>query len=337
MHFYKHVYGEFPKLRMRRNRMKQWSRHILRENNVSVHDMILPMFVIEGENTQEAIHMMPDVYKYTIDLLIKKIKEAYSLGIEAIALFPVIDSNRKTLMAEEAYNQDNLICRAVKEIKDAVPDMGIIADIALDPYTSHGHDGIINGIGEVLNDETVEILCKQALSFAEAGCNAVAPSDMMDGRISFIRDYLDKNGYMDTQIISYAVKYASCLYTPFRRTIGSSSEFKNPDKSSYQMDPANSEEAMKEVALDLKEGTDMIILKPISLYLDLVNRIKTSFNINILGYQVSGEYAMIKLAAREGIFDENKAMYESMMSFKRAGCSAVFNYGAIEIAKYINK
>lgn len=337
MQSHRYLSGEFPKVRMRRNRMKRWSRHLLKENIVVVSDLILPLFVIEGDNIKEEIKMMPGVYKLTIDLLLEKVKEAYSLGIEAIVIFPVIEANKKSLMAEESYNQDNLICRAIRKIKDAVPEIGIIVDVALDPYTSHGHDGIVNGIGEVLNDETVEILCKQALSFAEAGCSSVAPSDMMDGRIAIIRDYLDKEGYIDTQIISYAVKYSSCFYGPFRDTIGSCSILDNLDKSSYQLDPANRDEAMKEVAMDIKEGADMIIVKPISLYLDLVSHIKSSFNINIIGYQVSGEYSMLKLAASEGILDGEKAMYESLLSFKRAGCTAFFNYGAIEVAKFLNK
>jgi porphobilinogen synthase len=323
----------FPKTRLRRNRKSPWIRDLVAQNSLLPRDLILPLFVIEGKNKEEKISHLPDVSRFSIDGIIKKAKEARALGIHALMLFPVIDQKLKNADGKEAKNRKNLICRAIAEIKNAVPEIGVIADVALDPYTSHGHDGIVDAAGYVENDATIEILCEQALAQAEAGCDVIAPSDMMDGRIGVIRDALDDSGFVHTSIMSYAVKYASSFYGPFRHAVGSANNLKKSDKKTYQMDFRNSAEAMREIELDVLEGADMIIVKPGMPYLDIVSQASQNFKLPIISYQVSGEYAMLKFAAENGAFDFDAAFYESLMSFKRAGASAIISYGAIAAAK----
>lgn len=323
----------FPKTRLRRNRKSPWIRDLVAQNSLLPRDLILPLFVIEGKNKEEKISHLPDVSRFSIDGIVKKAKEARALGITALMLFPVIDQKLKNADGKEAKNRKNLICRTIAEIKNAVPEIGVIADVALDPYTSHGHDGIVDASGYVENDATIEILCEQALAQAEAGCDVIAPSDMMDGRIGVIRDALDDLGFVNTSIMSYAVKYASSFYGPFRHAVGSANNLKKSDKKTYQMDFRNSAEAMREIELDVAEGADMIIVKPGMPYLDIVSQASQNFKLPIISYQVSGEYAMLKFAAEHGAFDFDAAFYESLMSFKRAGASAIITYGAIEAAK----
>ena len=296
-----------------------------------ITDLIWPVFVIDGKNKCESIASMPNVKRYSIDLLVKEVISAHALGIPAIALFPVTQSEKKTEDGRESYNPDNLMCRAIKAIKDAVPDIGIITDVALDPYTSHGHDGLIEN-GKILNDPTVEILCKQALTQAHAGADIIAPSDMMDGRIGAIRATLDKNNQSNITILSYAAKYASSFYGPFRDAVQSSGCL-NGDKKTYQMNPANSDEAMHEVALDLQEGADMIMVKPGMPYLDIITRVKDTYKIPTFAYHVSGEYAMLRAACDNGWLDYDAAIMETMVSFKRAGANGVLTYAAIDLAK----
>lgn len=323
----------FPKTRLRRNRKAPWIRDLTAQFQVSPSDLILPLFVIEGKNKEEKISALPDVSRFSIDLIVKKAKEARALGIPALMLFPVIDQKLKTVDGREALNEKNLICRAISAIKNAVPEIGVIADVALDPYTSHGHDGIIDKNGYVLNDETVSILCEQSLVQAAAGCDIIAPSDMMDGRIGVIRDALDDQGFVDVSLMSYAVKYASNFYGPFRHAVGSAANLKKSDKKTYQMDFRNSFEAMREIEIDVCEGADLIIVKPGMPYLDIVSQASQKFKLPIISYQVSGEYAMLKFAAKEGAFDFDAAFLESLIGFKRAGSAAVITYGAIEVAK----
>ena len=296
-----------------------------------ITDLIWPVFVIDGKNKCESIASMPNVKRYSIDLLVKEVISAHALGIPAIALFPVTQSEKKTEDGRESYNPDNLMCRAIKAIKDAVPDIGIITDVALDPYTSHGHDGLIEN-GKILNDPTVEILCKQALTQAHAGADIIAPSDMMDGRIGAIRATLDKNNQSNITILSYAAKYASSFYGPFRDAVQSSGCL-NGDKKTYQMNPANSDEAMHEVALDLQEGADMIMVKPGMPYLDIITRVKDTYKVPTFAYHVSGEYAMLRAACDNGWLDYDAAIMETMVSFKRAGANGVLTYSAIDLAK----
>ena len=296
-----------------------------------ITDLIWPVFVIDGKNKCESIASMPNVKRYSIDLLVKEVISAHALGIPAIALFPVTQSEKKTEDGRESYNPDNLMCRAIKAIKDAVPDIGIITDVALDPYTSHGHDGLIEN-GKILNDPTVEILCKQALTQAHAGADIIAPSDMMDGRIGAIRATLDKNNQSNITILSYAAKYASSFYGPFRDAVQSSGCL-NGDKKTYQMNPANSDEAMHEVALDLQEGADMIMVKPGMPYLDIITRVKDTYKVPTFAYHVSGEYAMLRAACDNGWLDYDAAIMETMVSFKRAGANGVLTYAAIDLAK----
>ncbi len=324
--------GNFPRTRLRRNRKSPWIRDLVATTAISPSDLILPLFVTEGKNKEEKIDGLPDVSRFSIDLLVKKAKEAQKLGIPAIMLFPAIDAKLKDKHGKEALNSNNLICRAVKEIKSAVPEIGVICDVALDPYTNHGHDGIIDEKANVLNDETIEILCEQALVQAEAGCDMVAPSDMMDGRIGLIRDVLDHESFEDVSIMSYAIKYASNFYGPFRSAVGSAKSLKS-DKKTYQMDFRNSAEAMREIAMDEQEGADMVIIKPGMPYLDVIKEASTNFKLPIIAYQVSGEYAMLKHAAKNGAFDFDSALFESLIAFKRAGASAVISYAAIEVAK----
>ncbi len=323
----------FPKTRLRRNRNSSWIRELSAQTSLLPRDLILPLFVIEGKNKEEKISHLPDVSRFSIDGIVKKAKEARELGIPALMLFPVIDQKLKNADGKEAKNRKNLICRTITEIKNAVPEIGVIADVALDPYTSHGHDGIVDAAGYVENDATIEILCEQALAQAEAGCDVIAPSDMMDGRIGVIRDALDDSGFVHTSIMSYAVKYASSFYGPFRHAVGSANNLKKSDKKTYQMDFRNSSEAMREIELDVAEGADMIIIKPGMSYLDIVSQASQNFELPIISYQVSGEYAMLKFAAQHSAFDFDAAFYESLMSFKRAGASAIISYGAIEAAK----
>lgn len=320
------------KTRFRRGRVSAWMRQMLSEVAISPSDLILPIFLIEGQGKEEKIVNLPDISRFSVDLAIKKIKEARDLGICAIMLFPVIDQKLKDENGKEALNGENLICRAIRQIKKEVPEIGIICDVALDPYTSHGHDGIIDEKGYVLNDETVEILCKQALVQARAGCDVIAPSDMMDKRVGAIRKALDKEGFVNVSIMSYAAKYASNFYGPFRDALGSSSNLK-ADKKTYQMDFTRASEALREVEQDIKEGVDMVIIKPAMNYLDVINQVSNNFKIPTIGYQVSGEYAMLKHAAKAGAFDFDLALEESLIAIKRAGAKAIITYGAIEIAK----
>lgn len=316
---------------MRRNRQFSWVRELVSESRLHVSDLVWPLFVREGNNIAEPITSMPGVERVSVDLLVKQAKLAASLGIPAIALFPVVDANLKNEEASEAFHSNNLICRAVKDVKSTVPEIGIICDVALDPYTSHGHDGLVKD-GVVENDATVEALCRQATILAEAGADVVAPSDMMDGRVGAIRSMLDTNGFQNTLILSYAVKYASAFYGPFRDAVGSATSLKG-DKKTYQMNPANSREALREVALDVAEGADMVMVKPGMPYLDIISRVATEFSLPVLAYQVSGEYAMLKAAGNNGWLNADAAMQESLLAFKRAGASAVFTYAAPDIAK----
>lgn len=320
---------------MRRMRAASFSRNLMRENTLSPSDLILPVFVLEGKNTSEEIPSMPGVKRLSLDLLVKEVKEIYSLGVPAMALFPVIDPAQKSLNAEEAYNPDGLVQRSIKAIKDAQPEIGIITDLALDPYTSHGQDGIIDDLGYVLNDETVATLIKQGLSHAQAGASVLAPSDMMDGRIGALRQALEAENHINTCILSYAAKYASSFYGPFRDAVGSAANLGKADKNTYQMDPANSNEALHEVAQDLKEGADMVMVKPGLPYLDIIHRVKTQFGVPTFAYQVSGEYAMLQAAIANGWLGE-ETILESLISFKRAGADAVLTYFAKYLAQQLN-
>ncbi|AUD79979.1 porphobilinogen synthase [Kangiella profundi] len=329
--------GFFPSRRLRRIRSQAFSRDLVRENSISAKDLIYPVFVLEGNNKKEAVASMPGVERKTLDLLLEECQEIVDLGIPAIALFPVIDAAKKSLEAEEAYNPEGLVQTTVKAIKAQFPQLGVITDVALDPYTSHGQDGIIDDNGYILNDITKEVLVKQALSHAAAGADVVAPSDMMDGRIGAIREALEASDYVNTMILSYAAKYASSFYGPFRDAVGSAGALGKADKKTYQMDPANYDEALHEVALDIEEGADMVMVKPGMPYLDIVRRVKDEFKVPTFAYQVSGEYAMIKAAAANGWLDEEQIVMEAMMSFKRAGCDGVLTYFAKDICRYLAK
>ena len=328
--------GAFPATRMRRLRANDFSRRLMRENQLSVNDLIYPMFVCEGSNERQTVGSMPGIERLSIDLLTAEAKHLASLGIPAIALFPVVGADKKSPFAEEAYNPDGLAQRAVKAIKDAVPDLGIITDVALDPYTTHGQDGIIDASGYVLNDRTVETLCKQAEAQANAGADIVAPSDMMDGRIGAIRQTLESNGHINTCILSYAAKYASAYYGPFRDAVGSAGNLGSGNKYNYQMDPANSDEALHECALDLAEGADMIMVKPGMPYLDIIRRVKDELAVPTYAYQVSGEYAMHCAAFQNGWLDKNAVMAESLLAFKRAGADGILTYFAKDMALLLN-
>ncbi len=328
--------GAFPATRMRRLRVNDFSRRLMRENQLSVNDLIYPMFVCEGSNERQTVGSMPGIERLSIDLLTAEAKHLASLGIPAIALFPVVGADKKSLFAEEAYNPDGLSQRAVKAIKDAVPELGIITDVALDPYTTHGQDGIIDASGYVLNDRTVETLCKQAEAQANAGADIVAPSDMMDGRIGAIRQTLESNGHINTCILSYAAKYASAYYGPFRDAVGSAGNLGSGNKYNYQMDPANSDEALHECALDLAEGADMIMVKPGMPYLDIIRRVKDELAVPTYAYQVSGEYAMHCAAFQNGWLDKNAVMAESLLAFKRAGADGILTYFAKDMALLLN-
>jgi porphobilinogen synthase len=323
----------YPHLRMRRNRKSPWARALVRENSLQVSDLIWPLFVIEGTNKSEAVSSMPGVSRWSVDLLVRQAEEAALLGIPAIALFPNTPAIARSEDAREAFNPDNLVCRAVRAIKQAVPQIGIMCDVALDPYTSHGHDGLMRA-GHILNDETVDALVKQSLVQVEAGCDVIAPSDMMDGRIGAIRSALEERGHRDIQIMAYSAKYASGFYGPFRDAVGSSTTLSG-DKKTYQMDPGNTDEAMREVALDLAEGADMVMVKPGMPYLDIVSRVKREFGVPTFAYQVSGEYAMIMAACNNGWLDPTRVVLESLMSFKRAGADGVLTYFAMDMAKQL--
>ncbi|MEI7669187.1 MAG: porphobilinogen synthase [Pseudomonadota bacterium] len=330
------TYGSYPNTRMRRTRKHSWLRDLLSENTLTSQDLIMPFFVQEGVRKRTAIDSMPDVFRLSIDELVKEAGKAFALCIPAIAIFPVVEIELKSENAEESYNPDNLICRAVKAVKNAFPNLGVICDVALDPYTLHGHDGILEN-SFVANDKTIEILCKQALTCAQAGCDIVAPSDMMDGRIGVIRKFLDKENFSEVSIISYSAKYASAFYGPFRHAVGSASNLGKADKRTYQMNPANSDEAIREVALDIAEGADIIMVKPAMPYLDIIRRVKDNFEIPIIAYQVSGEYSMLKLAAQNGELNYNAVILESLIACKRSGASAIFTYAAVEVAELLRK
>jgi porphobilinogen synthase len=327
--------GSYPHTRLRRTRDSDFIRRLVRENILQVNDLIYPLFITEGNKIIEPITSMPDIQRYSIDQAVQQAKEIYALGIPAIALFPKIPLEKKSLLAEEAFNPNGLIQTAIKAIKDAVPQLGIITDTALDPFTTHGHDGITNDSGYVLNDQTVDILVQQALSHARAGADIIAPSDMMDGRIGAIRAALESTGFLNVKILAYSAKYASSYYGPFRDAVGSKMGLKSSDKMQYHMDPANSDEAMREVALDIKEGADIVMIKPGLPYLDIIYKVKQQFKIPTFAYQVSGEYAMIKAAGQNDWLIEQNATLESLICLKRAGADAIFSYFAKKIARLL--
>jgi porphobilinogen synthase len=320
---------------MRRMRFDDFSRRLMRENQLSTDDLIYPLFVTEGLNRREAVSSMPGVERLTLDLLLAEAREAYELGIPAIALFPVVGADKKSDDAAEAYNPEGLVQRAVRALKKDLPNLGVITDVALDPFTVHGQDGLINDSGYVMNDETNAVLVKQALSHAEAGVDIVAPSDMMDGRIGAIRQAFEAKGHSNTRILAYSAKYASSFYGPFRDAVGSSGNLGGGNKYSYQMDPANSDEALREIQLDLQEGADIVMIKPGLPYLDIIRRVKDSFGAPTFAYQVSGEYAMIKSAAMNGWLDEKSVVLESLLAFKRAGSDAILTYFAKSVARWL--
>ncbi len=327
--------SRFPATRMRRMRKDAFSRAMMRENVITAADLIYPVFILDGENRREAVPSMPGVERLSVDQLLPVAEECVSLGIPVLALFPVIDPSLKTPDGIEATNPDGLVPRAVRALKQRCPELGILTDVALDPYTSHGQDGVLDDEGYVLNDQTTELLVKQALAQAAAGVDIVAPSDMMDGRIGAIRAALEAAGHIHTRIMAYSAKYASAFYGPFRDAVGSAANLGKGSKATYQMDPANSNEALREVALDLAEGADMVMVKPGMPYLDIVRRVKDEFKVPTFAYQVSGEYAMIKAAAANGWLDHDKTMMESMLAFKRAGADGVLTYFAREIARLL--
>ncbi|ASJ98094.1 MULTISPECIES: porphobilinogen synthase [Shewanella] len=331
------ITSAFPQRRMRRMRKHDFSRRLMAENQLSVNDLIYPMFVLEGNNRTEQVASMPGIERYSIDLLLKEAEELVKLGIPLVALFPVTPAEKKTLMAEEAYNADALAQRAVRALKEAFPELGVMTDVALDPFTTHGQDGIIDDSGYILNDITTEILVKQALSHAEAGADIVAPSDMMDGRIGAIRQALEAAGHVNTQIMAYSAKYSSNYYGPFRDAVGSAGNLKGGNKHSYQMDPANSDEALHEVALDIQEGADMVMVKPGMPYLDIVHRVKTELAVPTFAYQVSGEYAMHMAAIENGWLAEKAIVMESLLCFKRAGADGILTYFAKRAAQWLKE
>ena len=326
---------QFLAMRPRRMRRDDFSRRLMREHRLSVDDLIYPVFVLSGEKRVEDVASMPGVQRQSIDVLLKTAQQCVQLGIPAIALFPVVEAEFKSLDAQEAFNPVGLVPSAVRALKQAYPDLGVITDIALDPYTTHGQDGLIDDQGYVLNDETVAVLIRQALCHAEAGVDIVAPSDMMDGRIGAIRDALEESGFIHTRILAYSAKYASSFYGPFRDAVGSAANLGGGNKYAYQMDPANSDEALREVALDIEEGADMVMVKPGMPYLDIVRRVKQEFGLPTFAYHVSGEYAMLKAAAQNGWLNEQACVMEAMLSFKRAGADAILTYYAMDIARWL--
>ena len=328
-------WGQFPATRLRRLRRYDWSRRLVAESSLTVDDLIWPLFVHEGQNKRQPVASMPGVERLSVDLLVEAVGGAIELGIPAVAVFPVTEPAKKTPEAEEAANPDNLICRAVRAVKAAHGDaIGVICDVALDPYTSHGQDGLVRD-GYVVNDETIEVLSRQAVVQASAGCDVIAPSDMMDGRVGAIRRALDEAGFQQVSILAYAAKYASAFYGPFRDAVGSAANLASGDKRTYQMDPANSDEALREVALDLAEGADMVMVKPGLPYLDVLRRVKDTFQVPTFAYQVSGEYAMLAAAAANGWLDRDKTILESLLAFKRAGADGILTYFAPEAAKLL--
>ena len=331
------ILGSYPQRRMRRNRRDDFSRRMTRENRLSADDLILPVFVMDGKARTERIDSLPGVSRYTIDKLLPVAERCLKLGIPALALFPAIEHRLKTADGREAVNPRGLVPRTVIALKSRFPELGIITDVALDPYTTHGHDGVIDRSGYVLNDETIAILRKQAVVNANAGVDIVAPSDMMDGRVAGIRAALDEKGFINTRILSYAAKYASCFYGPFRDAVGSSKQLGRGNKYNYQMDPANTDEALWEVGLDLAEGADMVMVKPGMPYLDIIRRIKDEFKVPVYAYQVSGEYAMLMAAIKNGWLEEKRSIMESLMSFKRAGTNGVLTYFAITVATWLRE
>lgn len=331
-----HSAMRFPRTRPRRMRAAEFSRRLMREHRVTTDDLICPMFVCEGHGQREPVASMPGVARLSLDLLAGTVKEYHALGIPAVALFPATPPARKTLDGREAFNPDGLVQRAIRVVKEAVPELGVITDVALDPFTTHGHDGVTDEAGYVLNDVTLEVLVKQALSQAAAGVDVVAPSDMMDGRVGRIRDALESAGHVNTRILAYSAKYASAFYGPFRDAVGSAPNLGKGGKQTYQMDPANSDEALREVALDIAEGADMVMVKPGLPYLDIVRRIKAETGIPTYAYQVSGEYAMFKAVAQAGWLDERAVVLETMLAFKRAGADGVLTYFAPQIARWLN-
>jgi len=327
--------SKFPRARPRRMRRDDFSRRLMRENVLTANDLIYPVFVLDGDNRTETVASMPGVQRQSIDRLLQTAEECVKLGIPALALFPVVEQSAKSLDAREAFNPQGLVQRAVSALKARFPELGIITDVALDPYTTHGQDGLIDGTGYVLNDETTAVLVRQAVSHAEAGADVVAPSDMMDGRIAAIRDALEAQGHIHTRILAYSAKYASSFYGPFRDAVGSAANLGKADKSTYQMDPANSDEALREVALDIEEGADMFMVKPGMPYLDIVRRVKQEFGIPTYAYQVSGEYAMLKAAVQNGWLDEKACVLEALLSLKRAGADGILSYFAMDAARWL--
>ncbi len=328
------ILGKYPSLRLRRNRKSSWSRRLVEENNLTVNDLILPIFVTEGKNKLERIKHMPDIFRYSIDKISSIVNKASKLNIPLLAIFPHVKNKKKDSLGSESLNENNLICRAIRKIKKINPNIGIMTDVALDPYTNHGHDGILSK-KEILNDETIEILSKQAVLQAQMGCDVIAPSDMMDGRIGIIRKSLDYNNFKNVQILSYAVKYSSSFYGPFREAVGSKKNLIG-NKKTYQMDFKNVEESLREVALDIKEGADFVMVKPGLPYLDIVKNIKNKFKIPVFVYQVSGEYSLLVNGIKKEIINK-EAIFESLISFKRAGASAIVTYFALEMASQLKK
>lgn len=328
-------FGQFPARRMRRMRRDEFSRRMMREHTLTPGDLIYPVFVLEGRNTRETVSSMPGVERLSLDLLLPVAEDCLESGIPALALFPVVESALKTLGAEEAFNPDGLVPRTVAALKERFPELGIITDIALDPYTSHGQDGLIDDTGYVMNDETVAVLARQAVTHAQAGADVVAPSDMMDGRVAALRAALEEAGHIHTRILAYAAKYASSFYGPFRDAVGSAANLGKGDKTTYQMDPANSDEALWEAGMDLQEGADMIMVKPGMPYLDIIRRVKDAYGAPTYAYQVSGEYAMLKAAAQNGWLDERACVLESLLAFKRAGADGILTYFARDTARWL--
>lgn len=324
----------FPATRMRRMRKDDFSRRLMREHTLHTDDLIYPMFIVEGNKQRQPVDSMPGIERLSLDLLPAEAESILQLGIPAVALFPVIDAKKKTAAADEAYNPDGLVQKAVSMLKKEMPELGLITDVALDPYTSHGQDGLVDDSGYVVNDDTIDVLVKQALSLANAGCDIVAPSDMMDGRIGAIRQALEQGGHVNTRILAYSAKYASSFYGPFRDAVGSAKNLGKADKKNYQMDPANSDEALREVALDINEGADMVMVKPGIPYLDIVQRVKTEFKVPTFVYHVSGEYAMLKATAEKGWLEEKPVVLETLLSCKRAGADAILTYYAKEVASW---
>ncbi|OCG70393.1 delta-aminolevulinic acid dehydratase [Gilliamella sp. Occ3-1] len=331
------ITGQYPKRRLRRNRAHDFSRRMVAEHSLTVNDLIYPVFIVEGNNITESITSMPNVNRMSIDVLLKEAEQVAKLGIPVLSLFPAIEPSKKSLLAQEAYNENGLVPKAVRALKKEIPELGVLTDVALDPYTTHGQDGIIDEQGYVQNDISVETLVKQALMQAQAGVDIIAPSDMMDGRIGAIRNELEKHGFFNTQIMAYSAKYASSFYGPFRDAVGSAKNIKGGNKKTYQLDPANSNEALQEIYQDLSEGADMVMVKPGLPYLDIVRRVKETFAVPTFAYQVSGEYAMLTAAIQNGWLDKKSAIMESLLCFKRAGTDGILTYFAKQVAEWLHQ